>query len=85
MEAHFHSKQECSKLRRRTMNRNQMGTASMTAPDHLKSDIGELVPDMVALSFMSARHSTTIVMIALIYACWLAAAVFQPESEESLR
>src|SRR5215470_8106143 len=34
--------------RRRTMNTNQMGTGSMTAADHLKSDIEELVPDMVA-------------------------------------
>ncbi len=30
------------------MNTNQMGTGSMTASDHLKSDIDELVPDMVA-------------------------------------
>src|SRR5215469_8513453 len=35
--------------RRRTMNTNQMGTGSMTASDHLKSDIDELVPDMVAV------------------------------------
>jgi amidohydrolase len=30
------------------MNTNQLGTGSMTASDHLKSDIDELVPDMVA-------------------------------------
>src|SRR5215469_4383338 len=34
--------------RRRTMNTNHMGTGSLTASDHLKSDIDELVPDLVA-------------------------------------
>src|SRR5215469_11941279 len=35
--------------RRRTMNTDHMGTGAMSASDHLKSDIDELVPGMVAL------------------------------------
>src|SRR5215831_5834622 len=35
--------------KRRTMNTNHMGTGRLPAADHLKSDIEELVPDMVAL------------------------------------
>src|SRR5215469_10899832 len=42
--------------RRRTMNTNQMGTGSLTAADHLKSDIEELVPDMVAFRRDLHKH-----------------------------
>ena len=38
------------------MNTNQMGTGSMTASDHLKSDIDELVPDMVAFRRDLHKH-----------------------------
>src|SRR5215470_16397300 len=42
--------------RRRTMNRNQMGTGRIPASDHLKSDLDELVPDMVAVRRDLHKH-----------------------------
>src|SRR5215471_7954543 len=42
--------------RRRTMNTNHIRTGSMTASDHLKSDIDELVPNLVAFRRDLHKH-----------------------------